>query len=104
MKEISVILKNNILITVQEFKILDHYACFGRLWTLIHKPTLTEPFITKQRAIEYIFDIESLIIFKIVSQNVLAVWDTDITKYFGPDDEFHLKDSLFIRPLINKHH
>jgi hypothetical protein len=41
--------------------------------------------------------------FCIVSQNVLASWETQSTRYLGPDDEFYLKDSLFIRPYI-KHH
>ena len=98
MNEISLILKNNISVSVDEFRALDRYSNSGRIWTLIHRPTSDIPFIIKQRTIEYIFDPEALTIFCIVSQNILATWDTDITKYLGPNEEFHLKDSLFLRP------
>jgi hypothetical protein len=100
--EISVILKNNILVTIEEFRILDRYSCSGRIWTLIHRPTPAAPYLIKERTIEYIFDPEALTIFYIVSRNVLATWDTDVTKYLGPGDEFQLKDSLFIKPLTSR--
>jgi len=102
-KEISVILKNNLLITTEEFKLLDRYSCCGKMWTLIFRPTTDIPYKITNRAIEYIFDPEALTMFCIVSQNVLASWETQSTRYLGPDDEFYLKDSLFIRPYI-KHH
>ncbi len=100
MNEVSLILKNQVLVSIEEFRILDRLACSGRIWTVIH----THPnFITRQRTIEYIFDPEALTIFRIVSQNVLATWQTDVTKYLGPDDEYKLKDSLFIRPYLGRH-
>jgi hypothetical protein len=85
------------VIPIEEFRILDRYAYAGRIWTLIQKPTPDYPVIIKQRTIEYIFDPEALTVFCIVSQNILATWDTDCTKYLGPDEEFYLKDSLFIK-------
>lgn len=100
MKEISLILKNNLEITLEEFRILDRYSCPGKIWTLIHRPTPIVPYLINQRALEYIFDPEALTIFGIVSRNILATWDTDITRHLGPYDEFHLKDSLFIRPYL----
>jgi hypothetical protein len=98
--EISVILRNNILISIEEFRLLDQYAYSGRVWTLVQK----SPIIIKQRTVEYIFDTEALTIFCIVSQNVLATWNTSITKNLAPNEEFHLKDSLFLRPYVGKIH
>lgn len=98
MKEISIILKNNVLIPVEEFRILDHYSNVGKFWTLIHRPKLDDSIVIRQRTVEYIFDPEALTIFCIVSHNVLATWDTDCTRYLKSNDEFQLKDSLFIRP------
>lgn len=96
MNEISIILRNR-LITIEEFRILDQYSYAGRIWTLIEKST--NSLIIKENRIEYIFDQESLIIFYIVSNNILAHWDTDATRNFLPNQEYHLKDSLFIRPI-----
>lgn len=99
MKEISLILKNNSLVTIEEFRILDRYSCTGKIWTLIQRPTEVSPYLIVDRTIEYIFDSESLTVFYIVSTNILATWDTDITRNLGLNDEFHLKDSLFIKPF-----
>jgi hypothetical protein len=97
-KEISVILKNEILIPVDEFRALARYSYSGQVWSLIHRPNnLFQNKIT-HKAVEYIFDEEALTIFCIVSNNILATWDTKITVNFGPNDELQLKDSLFIRP------
>ncbi len=98
MKDVSLILKNSLYLTIEEFRILDRYSCPGKIWTLIHRPTPISPCLVSWRAIEYILDPETLTIFGIVSTNILATWDTDITRDLGPNDEFHLKDSLFIRP------
>ena len=97
MKEISLILKNNLLITIEEFRILDRYSCSGKIWTLIQKPTPITPYKMSYRTVEYIFDSDAVTFFCIVSQNVLASWDTSQTKELGPDEEFCIKDSLFIR-------
>ena len=98
MKEVSLILKSSLHVTIEEFRILDRYSCPGKIWTLIHRPTPKAPYLVSLRTAEYIFDPEALTIFGIVSTNILATWDTDITRYLGPNDEFHLKDSLFLRP------
>jgi len=90
------------MITVEEFRVLDRCSQYGRIWTLIQRPTVSNPSIIRYRTPEYIFDIEALTLFSIVSQNILVTWDTDITKDPRPDEEFHLKDSLFIRPY-SKH-
>jgi hypothetical protein len=97
-KEVSLILKSNLHVTIEEFRILDRHSYTGKIWTLIQRPTPVFPYLINLRTIEYIFDPEALTIFGIVSQNILATWDTDITRHLGPNDEFHLKDSLFIRP------
>lgn len=61
------------------------------------------PFTVSQYAVEYIFDPESLLIFQLISQNILATWNTDITRYFGLNDEYHIGNSLFIRPHNSYH-
>ena len=98
MNEISVILKNNILIPIEEFRILDRYSCMGRMWTLIQRPSPKSSSIITQRTVEYIFDPEALLIFHIVSQNILAKWDTEKTRYLKPYEEFEITDSFYIRP------
>ncbi len=103
MNEISLILKTNALITIEEFKILDMYSHSEKIWLLIHKPCIFNPILIKTKTIEYVLEPEALTIFRIVSQNVLATWDTEITKNLHPNDEFNVRDSLFIRPY-NRYH
>lgn len=98
MKEISVILKNNVLITIEEFRILDQYSYTGKIWTLVQRPIDGNPKVITQRTIEYIFDNEALTLFGIVSTNILASWNTDITKNLEIGQEFQIKETLFIRP------
>lgn len=100
MKEISVILKNNLLISKNEFSILINIE-MGHIWSLVHKPTIEHPFIAKQRAIEYIFDPEIFTIFKLVSENVYVFWDTELTRNLTDHDEFHINDFLFIKHYKN---
>jgi hypothetical protein len=96
-KEISVILKNNVLITIEEFKILDRYACPGKMWTLVQRPPEGNPHVITQRTIEYIFDNDTLTFFGVISTNILAYWDTDVTKNLAFGQEYQIKDTLFIR-------
>lgn len=96
MQEISVILKNNILISVEEFRILDSYTCHGKIWSLIERRD--NGGIVKLRTVEYIFDPESFLLFRIISNNILAQWDTSLTKNLRYNEEFNIKDSLYIRP------
>lgn len=100
-KEISLILRNRISTTLEEFRVLENYSSTGKIWFLIHRPTEITPFFYSYKTIEYIFEPEALTLFYIISRNVLATWDTDITRDFGPNDEFELKESLFIRPCIH---
>ena len=95
--EISVILKNNILVSIEEFRILDRYSNIGRMWTLIQRPHNKSSSVITQRTIEYIFDPEALLIFHIISQNILAKWDTDKTRHLKPYEEFEVTDSFYIR-------
>lgn len=97
MKEISIILKNK-LITAEEFRLLDQYSHIGKVWMLTQVPTSKMPYKISYRTLEYVFDPEALTFFCIVSRNVLASWDTDITRNIKPDEEFYLKDTLFITP------
>jgi len=101
MKEISIILKNNILIPIEEFRVLDRYSSTGRMWTLIQRPSSKNTPIITQRTVEYIFDPEALLIFHIVSQNILAKWDTEKTRYLKPYEEFEITESFYIRPYYN---
>jgi hypothetical protein len=98
MTEISVILKNNTCVSIEEFRILDRYACSGKLWTLINR----NHYVVRQRTIEYIFDPETLFLFRLISQNILATWNTDYTRILGPNDEFYLGNDLYIRHLENR--
>ena len=99
MEEISLILKDNKVVSVEEFRILDRYACYGRIWTVIQR----HPIIVRQRAVEYILDSETLLMFQIISANILATWHTDYTRNFGLNDEYCIGDSLFIRPHEYRH-
>jgi hypothetical protein len=101
MNEISIILKNNILIPVEEFRVLDRYSSMGRMWTLIQRPSIKSTSIITQRTVEYIFDPEALLIFHIVSQNILAKWDTELTRYLKPNEEYEITDTFYIRPYRN---
>ena len=99
MNEISVILRNHILITIDEFRILDRYSSQGRLWALIQKPSKVCPFKVQSIVSEYIFYPEDLTMFCIVSKNILVSWDTDRTKHMKSNEEFQIDESLFISPL-----
>jgi hypothetical protein len=102
-KEVSVILRNQLLITIEEFKILDNYAHSGKIWTLIHRPDYINSTLITERTVEYIFDPEALTFFKIVSTNILAHWDTLQTLNLKPNEEYNIKDSLFIRQYYKYH-
>lgn len=97
MDEISVILKNNVVVTIEEFRVLDRYSYSGKIWTLIEKPKNGNYVITL-RAIEYIFDSEAFTVFKIISNNILAQWQTELTKNLGYNQEYTIKDGMTIRP------
>lgn len=97
MDEISVILKNNVAVTLEEFRILDRYSYSGKIWALIERPKHGNYVITL-RAIEYIFDPESFTLFRIVSDNILVQWKTELTKNLEYNQEYNIKDSIFIRP------
>jgi hypothetical protein len=100
--EISVILKNNSLITTEEFSVLNRCSYFGKVWTVVDRPIPGRPYLITYKAAEYIFDPEALTIFCIVSRNVFLQWDTNCTKCLKPNEEFHLKDSIFLR-VYDKH-
>lgn len=103
MNEISLILRNQISVTLEEFQLLERCSFQGKIWVLIQRPTPVLPYFCSYKTIEYIFDPEALTLFYIASRNVLATWDTNITRDFGPNDEFEIKDSLFIRPYSSRH-
>ena len=100
MKDISVILKNNSLVTVEEFRILNKYACPGKMWTLMHRVKQGYPQLITQRTVEYIFDGETLMLFSIVSTNVLAYWDTDQTRNLQVDQTYQINETLYIKPYV----
>ena len=96
MNEISIFLKNRLLTTKAEYRILENYTCPGKIWLILHKPTATSPYYIREKSLEYIMDIDTLLLFRLVSQNILAQWDTNITKNLKLHEEYHLCDSLFI--------
>lgn len=98
MKEISVILKDNTSITIEEFRIIDRYLHYDKLRTLVQRPPDSRPYIITQKTIEYVFDIETLTMFLLTSHNILAYWDADLTRHLGLNDEYQIRDHLFIRP------
>jgi hypothetical protein len=100
-KEVSLILRSNLLLTPDEFRILEDYANTGKMWSVTQRPVVDVSFTTFTRAIEYIFDPESLTFFCIISKNILVTWDTDITRHFGPNDEYEVRKSLFIKPYLH---
>lgn len=77
---------------------LDQYSHSGKIWVLIHRPNALQPFITKQRVVEYIFEPESLTAFMMVSSNILAHWATNLTRNLLPYEEYQIKESIFIKP------
>lgn len=87
-------MKDNKIVSIEEFRILENYAHTGQIWTVVKR----FPFVTQQRALEYIFDSETLLAFTFISQNILATWETDATRNFGLNDEFYIGHSLYIRP------
>jgi hypothetical protein len=99
--EVSVILKN-ILITQDEFRVLDRCSSSGRIWTLTQRPTNENPYIVKRKTVEYIFDTEALTMFMIISNNVLVTWDTELTRHLVSDDEIRIRDSMYIRLYISQ--
>ena len=96
MHEISIFLKNKLLITPEEYRILDNYSSPGKIWAIIHKPDTHTPYYIREKSLEYILDEETLFLLKIISQNILAYWDTDITRNLKDNEEYHIRDSLFI--------
>lgn len=98
MKEASIILKDNTSLTVEEFRIIDRHLHYDKIRTLVQRPPDSRPYIITQRTIEYVFDIETLTMFLLISHNILAYWDADLTKNLKLNDEFHIKGHLFIRP------
>lgn len=99
MDTISVLLKNYTLIFVGEIKILEQHAQHGRYWHIIEKPKLNGFHTTKYTSVEYLFDIESLLIFTLASPNILASWNTSMTRHIRPGQEFQIKENIYIEPI-----
>lgn len=97
MKNISIILKNNILITVEEFKALNRYSDSGKMVVLIERLEYQFHLISKQRVVEYIFEPEAFTMFSIISQNILVSWDTELTKNLSNTQEVQIADNFFIQ-------
>ena len=98
MEEISVILKNNTVTTVAEFDVLDNYAQIGKTLFIIERKIPGRDHVIRKRAIEYIFDPESLLIFCTLSNNILAKWNTDDTRNLNIGQEYKLNEVLYISP------
>lgn len=94
MSEISILLKDLRILTLPEYSALDRYASTGRLWSVISR---AHPIISSKRSIEYVFEEENFVMFKLVSSNILAQWFTDNTRRLKPGDEYQLDYHLYIR-------
>jgi len=98
--EVSILLKDSRIITPEEFKALARYSSFGKVWTVIERPGYNQDHtIRKQLSSEYIFEPEALLVFKLISQNILAQWYTDNTRHLLPHQEFQIHDTLWIRAV-----
>lgn len=53
--------------------------------------------ISKQRVVEYIFEPEAFTMFKIISQNILVYWDTELTRNLSGLEEVQISDNFYIR-------
>jgi hypothetical protein len=102
MEEVSLILRSWQLLTDQEFRFLENYSQKGKVWTIISKTTNEHPFVARQLRREYIIEEVDLTAFCIISNNILASWQTCITQNLGPDEDFEVKKNLFIRYYIPK--
>lgn len=96
MHEISIFLKNKLQITSEEFRVLNNYSYPGKNWYIYQKPTPNTPYYIRERSLEYILDKETFFLFNIISQNILAQWNTEITKNLKENEQYHICDSLFI--------
>ena len=68
----------------------------------MHRPNIAEPYTITKKTTEYILDPESFTLFKIISSNVFAQWNTSCTIDIRPNEEFQLDNSMFITPYIGK--
>jgi hypothetical protein len=93
-EEISLILRDNVHVSIEEFRILDRYTIDGRIWAIVQR----HPYMIRHHAMEYIMEPETLLLFRLISPNILASWNTNLTKNLGANDEFTISESLFIRP------
>ena len=100
MGEISIILRDSVHITPEEFRALGKYSFCGNIFTVIQRAG-QPPLHARFRRLEYIFDPEGLLIYKLISNNVLAQWSTEITKELDPFQEYKLQDSLYIKPYYS---
>lgn len=96
MREISILLKNRAQITKNEIRILDEYACPGKIWSVIHTPTEVTPYYMRQQSLEYILDSDTYLMLRVVSQNIFLQWDTEHTKNLKVDEIFYVKETLFM--------
>ena len=94
MSEISILLKDIQHMTLPEYKALDRYSSQGRTWSIITKEHYTS---IKHRSVEYIFEPENYILFKLASPNVLYHWFTDNTRHLRLGETYQLGFNLYIR-------
>jgi hypothetical protein len=93
MSEISIILRDSVHVTPEEFKALGRYSCCGNIFTVIHKHA---PMTARFRRVEYIFDSEGLLMYRLSYNNILAQWVTEYTKELPYYEEYKIQESLYI--------
>jgi hypothetical protein len=93
MDEISIVLRDSVNVTTDEFKALGRYSHCGNVFTVIQKyPCITARF----NRVEYIFDPEALLMYKLTYNNILAYWDTECTKTLPYYKEYKIQESIYI--------
>lgn len=97
MSDVSIILRNHVLMSIEEFRILDRYTSAENICTLIQRNKIPSPYIIRCKAVEYVLDEETFTFFHVVSNNILVYWNTELTRHLGPGEEFGITDTIFIR-------
>ncbi len=96
MSEISIILKDIRVMTLPEYRALDRYASVGRTWVIVKRETYVT---VSQRSLEYMFEPENFLLFRLVSNNILTQWFTNNTRRLKVGEEYQIDTNMYIRLL-----
>lgn len=95
MSEVSVVLKDTRYPSQREYRALNRLASYtGRIWNVIVKEDYG---VSKYHSLEYTFESENFLIFKLISDNILGHWYTANTLGYKVDQEYQLNETSIIR-------